>query len=332
MKVLVTGPDGLLGSNLVRELISRDYEVYAFVEKNKNLKTISCLDLKLIQGDILEKDDVMSATNNMDIIIHCAAMTNMYPPRIHKVNRVNIDGTKNVVSAALKNNVKRLIHVGTANSFKSGDIDKPGNELNDYVASHYGLDYMDSKYKAQQFVLDKVKNDGLDAVIVNPTFMIGPFDSKPSSGEMIRGVYNKKIPGYPLGGKNYVSVKDVSVAIVNAISKGKTGNCYILGNENLTYKDAFEKIARCTNSTPPKFKLTKSLIRFFGKVNSVLAKIFNLNPKITHELAILSSEFHYYSSEKAIKFLDLPQTPIEDAINQCYDWFIQNNYLSEKRD
>ena len=332
MNVLVTGPYGLLGSNLVRELISRNYKVFAFVEKNKRSETISELDLEIVRGDILVENDIMLAAKNMDIIIHCAAMTNMYPPRIEMVNRVNIDGTKNVVSAALKNNIKRLIYVGTANSFKSGDIDNPGNELNDYGATHYGLDYMDSKYKAQLLVLDKVKNDGLDAVVVNPTFMIGPYDSRPSSGEMIRGVHNKKIPGYPPGGKNYVSVKDVSIAIVNAITKGESGNCYILGNENLTFKDAFEKIARCTNSTPPKLKLTKSLIRLYGKVSSILANIFNLNPKITYELAIISSEFHYYSSEKAIKFLDLPQTPLEDAINQCYDWFIENNYLTEKKD
>jgi dihydroflavonol-4-reductase len=315
----------------VRELISRKYKVFAFVEKNKESKTISDLDLEMIQGNILEKSDVLSATEHMDVVIHCAAMTNMYPPRMEMVNKVNIQGTENMIAASQHNGVKRFIYVGTANSFRSGNKQNPGNELNEYGAGRYGLDYMDSKYKAQLIVLDKVQKEGLDAVVVNPTFMIGPYDSRPSSGEMIRGVYNKKVPGYPLGGKNYVSVKDVSVAISNAITKGKKGNCYILGNENLTYKEAFEKIARCTNSKAPRLKLSKSLIRTYGKGATIFAKIFNLNPKITHELAILASETHYYSAQKAVSELEMPQTPIEEAINECYNWFIENDYLTEKK-
>jgi dihydroflavonol-4-reductase len=161
--------------------------------------------------------------------------------------------------------------------------------------------------------------------------MIGPYDSRPSSGEMIRGVYNKQVPGYPTGGKNYVSVKDVSVAITNAITKGKKGNCYILGNENLTYKQAFDKIASCTNAKAPKLKFSKSLIRTYGKGSSIFAKIFNLNPKITHELAILASETHYYSSKKAVNELDMPQTPIEEAIHECYNWFVENDYITVKK-
>ena len=331
MNVLVTGPDGLLGSNLVRELISRKYKVFAFVEKNKESKTISDLDIEMIQGNILEKTDVLSATEGMDVVIHCAAMTNMYPPRMEMVNKVNIQGTENMIAASQHNGIKRFIYVGTANSFRSGNKENPGNELNEYGAGRYGLDYMDSKYKAQLIVLDKVQNEGLDAVVVNPTFMIGPYDSRPSSGEMIRGVYNKKVPGYPLGGKNYVSVKDVSVAISNAITKGKKGNCYILGNENLTFKEAFDKIARCTKSKAPRLKLSKSLIRTYGKGATIFAKIFNLNPKITHELAILASETHYYSAQKAVRELEMPQTPIEEAIHDCYNWFIENDYLTEKK-
>ena len=121
MNVLVTGPDGLLGSNLVRELISRKYKVFAFVEKNKDPKTISDLDLEMIQGNILEQSDVLAATKDMDVVIHCAAMTNMYPPRMEMVNKVNIQGTENMILAVQHNKVKRFIYVGTANSFRSGN-------------------------------------------------------------------------------------------------------------------------------------------------------------------------------------------------------------------
>jgi dihydroflavonol-4-reductase len=279
---------------------------------------------------LLDAKSVLAAIQGMDIVIHCAANTSMFPARQKMVNEVNISGTDNVISACQQSNVQRLIYVGTANSFGSGNKENLGTEKNSYNSFHYGLDYMDSKYIAQQRVLEKVKNEGLNALVVNPTFMIGPFDSRPTSGEMIRGVYNKKIPGYTLGGKNFVSVKDVAVAITNAITKGKIGECYILGNENLTYKEAFQKIARIVGVEPPKIKMNTPIVKAYGSVSSRLASFFNKVPKVTRELAILSSEIHFYSSEKAHYQLDMPQTPIEQAINECFEWFIENNYLTKK--
>lgn len=330
MKVLVTGSDGLLGNNLIRELLNRNYQVTAFIEAGKSSPTLLNLQIRKCSGNLLDAKSVLAAIQGMDIVIHCAANTSMFPARQKMVNEVNISGTDNVISACLQSNVQRLIYVGTANSFGSGNKENLGSEKNSYNSFHYGLDYMDSKYIAQQRVLEKVKNEGLNALVVNPTFMIGPFDSRPTSGEMIRGVYNKKIPGYTLGGKNFVSVKDVAVAITNAITKGKIGECYILGNENLTYKEAFQKIARIVGVEPPKIKMNTPIVKAYGSISSILASFFNKVPKVTRELAILSSEIHFYSSEKAQYDLDMPQTPIEQAINECFEWFIENNYLTKK--
>jgi len=327
MKVLVTGSDGLLGSNLVRELISRDYEVAGLIEKGSLSPTLEGLPIQKISGNILNKYDILKATFGMDIIIHCAANTSMFPARQSKVNQVNVIGTDNVIKACQTNKVKRMIYVGTANSFGSGCLEKLGSEKKSYQAFHYGLDYMDSKYRAQMNVLKKVQEEGFDAVVVNPTFMIGPYDSRPTSGAMILGVYEKKIPGYTVGGKNFVYVKDAAVAIANAIDLGKKGECYILGNENLSYKQAFEKIANITGVSPPKIRLSKNMVLIYGQFNSAIARIFNNKPKVTRELAILSNEFHYYSAEKARVELQMPQTPIETAIKECFDWFVENEYI-----
>jgi dihydroflavonol-4-reductase len=159
--------------------------------------------------------------------------------------------------------------------------------------------------------------------------MIGPYDSRPSSGEMILGIYFKKIPGYTLGGKNFVAVKDVAFAIANSITLGQKGQCYILGHENLSYKEAFEKISSVLNAPALKFKLSTGLVRFYGKTNSFLGKFLPFHPKISRELAILASESHFYSSEKAITELKMPQTPLEIAIAECYAWFDENNYLKK---
>lgn len=330
MKVLVTGADGLLGGNLVRELLNRNYQVGAFVFEESQAKTIEGLPIERFSGNILDFEKVKNVVVNYDYVVHCAASTSMFPPRSEAVNKVNIDGTKNIIKACELNGVKRMIYVGTANSFGSGTTAQLGVETNAYEAGKYGLDYMDSKYKAQQVVLQAVAAKTIDAVVINPTFMIGPYDSRPSSGELILNLYRNKIPGYTHGGKNWVAVKDVAYGIANALTIGEKGECYILGNENLSYKEAFEKIAKTIGVNPPKYKISKKILLAYGSLNSFLGKIFKFNPCLTRELAILGSEVHFYSAEKARKKLNIPQTPIEIAVKECYDWFQQNNYLSKK--
>ena len=329
VKVLVTGPDGLLGSNLIRELLNRGYSVTAMMENDKKSLTIENLPIQRIVANLLNTQDIINATVGVDIVIHCAASTSMFPARSEIINKVNIGGTQNIVDACKKNKVKRLIYVGTANSFGSGNLDNLGTEKNLYSSEHYGLDYMDSKYKAQLIVLENAKNGSLNAIVVNPTFMIGPFDSRPSSGEMLLSVYKRKIPGYTLGGKNFIAVKDVAVAITNAITNARNGECYILGNENLTYKQAFEKIAKTIGVNPPRIKFPTKAVLAFGKINSFLATTFKYTTKMPYELTLLSSEIHYYSSAKARDELGLPQTPIEVAIKDCFEWFLENGYLKK---
>lgn len=331
MKILVTGPDGVLGSNLVRELLNRSHEVSVLLLEGTKSPTLEGLPITSYYGDILKPGSLDAPFENHDIVIHCAAATNVFPARNEFVNVVNIEGSRNIVNACLKHSIQRLIYVGTANSFSFGTTkDKPGVEDTPYASLRYGLDYMDSKRYAQDLILQAVKEEGLPAVVVNPTFMIGPYDSKPSSGQMILALHQGKVPGYTSGGKNYVAVKDVAVAIANAIDKGRVGECYILGNENLTYKEAFDKLAHAIGAKPPKLKLADIVVKSYGAINSSLAKLFKFNPAVTKELAIISCDHHYYSVEKAKKELDLPQTPIETAVKECFEWFRENGYLSKK--
>ncbi|MBX2947998.1 MAG: NAD-dependent epimerase/dehydratase family protein [Crocinitomicaceae bacterium] len=331
MKVLVTGPDGVLGSNLVRELLKRNYDVSVLLLEGTNSPTLSGLPITSFYGNITNPESLNEPFSNQDVVIHCAAATNVFPPRNEFINKVNIEGTKNIADACLKHNIKRLIYVGTANSFSYGMTkDKPGVEDTPYLSVRYGLDYMDSKRYAQDYIIDAVKTKGLPAIVVNPTFMIGPYDSKPSSGLMILALHQGRVPGYTSGGKNYVAVKDVAFAIAQAIEKGRIGECYILGNENLTYREAFNKLAQAIDAKPPKRKLANSVVISYGVVNGIMAKLFKFYPAVTKELAIISCDHHYYSAEKARRELDMPQTPIEVAVKECFEWFKENGYLSKK--
>jgi dihydroflavonol-4-reductase len=327
MKILLTGPDGLLGSNLVRELLKRGHELHGLVQPNRPAKTLQGLNIKLIEGDVLNYETLERAGENMEVIFHLAALTNLWPARAALTRRVNIEGTANVIRLAKAKKVKRLIYVGTANSFSFGSKDKPGKEGTPYMCSRYNLDYMDSKYLAHQMVLRAVE-EGLPALVVNPTFMLGPYDSLPSSGTMVLAINSQKLRGYAPGGRNFICVKDAAVGIANAMDMGRIGESYIIGNENLTYKEAFGKMTRVLSVKSPKWPLPKWLILFYGRLNSILANISGKKPMVSYEMAMISCDTHYFSSEKAVRELDLPQSPIEDGIKDCFDWLEANGYVN----
>jgi len=329
MKVLVTGADGLLGNNLVRELLARNIEVSVLLfNQNKSNTVFDKLPLKRYYGNITDSKVVDEAVAGHDMVIHAAASTQVFPPRSQVIYQINVDGTKNVIDACLKHHIKRLIHVGTATSFPPGNKEHPGVESGDYCGFQYGLDYLDSKYKAQQLVLEAVKAKGLQAIIVNPTFMIGPYDGKPSSGAMVMALAQKKIPGYTDGAKTYIAVKDAAIAIANSLTVGKIGECYLLGNFNYTHHEAFKIIGNAIGAEPPQIKIPASLICIFGAINSMIGRISGKYPAITKEIAKLSVGYHCYSGEKARRELNMPCTDLSIAAKECKDWFVANGYLN----
>lgn len=327
MKIFITGADGMLGSNLLRKLLQEEHQIVTFLQPDRDIRTIENLAIEKKYGDILNKEDLIKAMAGCDIAIHMAANTNIWPSRSEIVRKVNIEGTSNVIEAVLNNKLKRLIYIGTANSFGYGSKENPGKEENPYKSYGYGLDYMDSKYEAQLLVLKEVKERQLPAVIVNPTFMLGAYDTKPGSGAMILAVYNKKVPGYSPGGRNYVYVNDVATAIVNAINRGKIGECYILGNRNMNYKEAFTLMADVVGVKPPKIKFPAFIAKSYGAISSAIANTFGTTPVVSYNMAKIACDGHYYTAEKAVKELGLPQTPVEHAIKEAFDWFVENGYI-----
>ena len=320
MKICITGANGFLASNIVRELLYRDYEVIGFIKTGEDITTIRDLNIIIKYGDILDYNSILEAIDGCDALIHTAASTALYPSRSEIQHRVNVEGTINVMNAALEKKVSKVIHIGTANSFGFGTKEKPGNEEAPYSCGKYKLDYMDTKYEAQQKVLDLVRTRNLPAVILNPTFMLGPYCGAYGSGQMLMAVKKRQTPGYSRGGRNFLYVKDAAVAVVNALTMGKTGECYILGNENLCFKEIFGKMAAVAGVTPPKLYIPGFAAKLFGLLLTGAGKIFGFTPVLTYRSAAMSFDFNYYFAGKAIKELKLPQTPIEVAIKEAYDW------------
>ena len=324
MRVLVTGADGLLGSNLVRALLERNHQVKAFLLPNSPSKTLEGLPIEKHIGNLLEPATVEAAMSDCDAVIHAAANTNIWPNRSEIVRRVNIDGTRHVVEAALKAGIQRMVYVGTANTFGFGSKASPGNETRPYHSAKYGLDYMDSKKAAQELILKAVQEKGLPALVVNPTFMLGPYDSKPSAGAMIVAIYQQKVPGYTSGGRNYIYVNDVAIAICNALTMGQVGECYIAGHQNMNYQEAFTTIANTIGVKPPSIPIPAFASKLYGAIGSLFGQLTGKAPTVSLPMARISTDEHYFSAQKAIKELHLPQTPIEQAIRESFDWMKAN--------
>ena len=327
MRILVTGADGMLGSNLVRLLLDRGHEVSVLIHPSSRSITLEGLKIKKHFGDILKPETLNPAVEGNEVVIHAAASTNLWPARSEIVRRINIEGTLNMIEAVLNHKTKLMIYIGSVNSLNSN-----GNSsaTNGSLKKKYGLDYIDSKYQALNVVLDAVKTRGLPAFAILPTLMIGPYDSLPGSGKMILALAQGRIKFYTSGGRNFIHVKDVSTAIANSLELGRIGEYYIAGNENLTYQAFFRKVAEIIALPEPQIRVPDWLVKIIGLFGSLSGPILKKQPLLTYPLARISCSTQFVNSEVTVKELNMSQTNIEVAIRECYDWFTENEYLKKQ--
>jgi len=320
--VLLTGANGFLGNHIARQLLEKQHTVRALLRPDNPTPTLDNLPVERISGDLQDRSAVVRAADGCQYIIHAAALASVNPARNKAVWNTNLTGTENVLRAARLTNVERLVYVGTANVFGFGTKEQPGNETSPYMGKRYGLDYMDSKYAASQRVLQS----GVPAVLVHPTFMVGPFDHKPTSGALLLGLYKGQVAGIPAGGKNYVHVADVAAATVNALNYGRTGEQYILGNQNLSYAEAFGIMAEVMNCPVPSFSVPKRLAWVVGQLCALQYRLTGRAARLNPAMVAVANDGHYFNVQKAIDELQLPQTPICNAIRDAFDWFRANGY------
>lgn len=323
MRVLVTGADGMLGSNLVRLLLERGHEVSVFLFPSSRSTTLDGLPIHKYYGDILDPDSLNIPLAGADAVIHAAASTSIWPSRSETVRKINIEGTKNVVGKVMEFKIGRLVYIGSASSVNTKG---PGNSKYPFPGAKFGLDYIDSKFHALNLVMDAFKTKSLPAVAILPTFMIGAYDSLPGSGKMILALAQGKLKFYSGGGRNFIHVNDVATAVANALEIPCIGKYYIAGNENLSYKSFFKKVADVAGKPCPKIKIPGWIVKSVGFVGSGISKMTNKPPLISYPMARISCENQFVASDDAIHELGMPQTPIELAIADCYNWFRGNGY------
>ena len=317
MQVLVTGADGLLGSHLVRVLLERGDSVRVLVHPDSASPTLEGLPLDRRAADLLSADDFLfEAVRGCRVVFHCAAVTDLRASR-ELVWKVNFDGTRRLLDACVRARVPRVVHTGSASSFGFGSLGNPGNEGHPFPPAYRGLAYMESKRRAADLLQSYVKSGALEVVTVAPTFLLGAYDWRPSSGELIRQFVRRGFPFVSPGGRNFVYAGDAARLLAAAAERGRNGEDYIAGGHNLSYLDFFARVARIHGGVrPPRWVLPPSLILAAGWWGSVLSRISGKPAVLDTTLARLSLYGTYYSAEKAVRELGLGRTPIDAAISE----------------
>ncbi len=311
----------------MRAALEDGYFVRAFIQRGRQLNVLDGLPIERFEGDLLEMQDIQRALQGCQMVIHTAGTTAIYPSRADWIWKINHGAVVDLAKAVRAVGITRFIHISSACTFGYGSKQKPGDENSPYLGAKFHLDYMDSKWQAQDYLLKEHAKNDLPVIIINPTYMIGEYDTKPGSGQMVISVAKRQVPGYTAGGKCVVYVGDVARAAVNALKMGRPGQCYITGGQNLSYQEFFSLIAQASGARALTTKLPRWLAVTSGFVMEYLAKLTGKPPRLTGVMARMSSDGHYYSSAKAIKELALPQTSPDVAIRRAVAYFRQIGYL-----
>jgi dihydroflavonol-4-reductase len=321
LKVLVTGATGFIGGNLARALTVKGYEVRALVRPGSSTLTLENTGVEEVPGDLLDPPSLAQAMKGCQAVFHCAALYTFWSRDPRLVYRVNVEGTRSVLEEAWKARVEKVVYTSTVSTI---GIPKGGVGTEELEASPKDLvgHYKRSKYQAEREAMT-AWGRGLPMVVVNPAAPVGPWDVKPTpTGGIIRDFLRGKLPAYINTGMNLVDVEDVAQGHILALEKGKPGQRYILGNRNMTLKEIFEVLEGLTGKRGPRFKVPLNLAIALGMVDHLIeGKILRRRPQIPLEGLRVAQKPMYVTSEKAVKELGLPQSPVEGALERAVHWF-----------
>lgn len=324
-RYIVTGANGHIGNVVIRKLLERGHEVTALVLPNEDVSPLSGLQVKLIYGDVTDRAFVMNLIEQDAVVLHFAGIIDIGTLPKEVIEKVNLGGTKNIVDACVANQAKKLIFLSTVHII---DPQKEGDVLVEPVefsAEKVMGDYAKTKVKATEYILDACQNRGLNATILYPSGVLGPYDYKISElGQVILDYMNHKLTAYVKGGYNFVDVRDVADAVLNAVEKGRKGEGYIVSGRVMSLKELLTTVNRKLGrkKLPPKIALW--FVMMFAGLSNFYYKVRNKKPVFSKfSLLTLNSNCNF-SNAKAKTELDFEPMPIEKSVYDAIDWFIEN--------
>ena len=325
MKVLLLGGNGLLGHNVLKQLLQQGHEIHALLRSSLDRDASKWQGMServtLYQGSLLDDVALQAAAEGCDAIINCAGVTDMSLLRYEDYLSVNRDLCHRLVLLMERLHITRLVHTSTANTIGFGTPSQSANEQSQMQApfsrSYYGL----SKREGEEILLEAVrKHPEWHIVIVNPGFMVGAYDTKPSSGVLLLTGYRKLLMVAPRGGKSFVHVSDAAVAVANALECGQNGHRYLLTGENLTLKEFYQLQAKVCGYRQWIVPLPNTVLAVAGWCGDLL-RLCGLRMQVSTRNVRQLMVREYYDNAAAHAELIMPQTPIEQAVSDFFEWY-----------
>ena len=327
MKALVTGATGFIGSAITRQLLDSGADVRVLVRATSDCRNIEGLEVERVEGDIRDAASIRAALDGCDTLFHAAAYFTHWAKDRRRFYDVNVGGTRATLGAALEVGVERVVYTSTNNAVGAYGP-SPSTEEVQFNYWSTGDHYSISKYLAEVEAF-KLGAKGLPLVVVNPTLVVGPNDIRPtSSGQLIIEVASGNLPVYVDGWVNIVDVDDVARGHVLAASKGRLGERYLLGNQNLSVEAYFHMIAAAAGVAPPRFKAPYVAALGVAHWYELVSRFTNRHPTATVSELKIGRLGETYDCSKAVDELGLPQTPVEECIQRSVDWFRSNGSIS----
>ncbi len=326
MDVLVTGGTGFVGANLVRALLADGYRVRALVRGGSSRKALAGCPVEIVGGDLLEPDSLKRAVTGCRWVFQVAADYRLWAPDQPLLYRTNVDGTRNVLEACAGARVERVVYTSSVGALGIPKGGLPGTE-----ATAVRLQEMIGPYKRSKFLAERIAEEyaarGLPVVIVNPSNPFGPWDVKPTpTGQMIVDFLKGRMLGTLDTGLNLVHVADVARGHILAAQKGRVGEKYILGHRNCSLAEIFAMLARITGLPAPRHRVPYSIVWLAAVFMDGVARVTGKPPRVPLTGVRMAKKHMYFSADKAVRELGLPQTPVERALGDAVDWFVAQGY------
>jgi dihydroflavonol-4-reductase len=324
----LTGGTGFVGASLARHLLERGFRVRALVRRGSDRRNLDGLDVETVAGGLLDKDALAAGCAGARYVFHVAADYRIWVPDPEEMRRVNVDGSVNVVRAAAAAGVERVVYCSSVAAIMPPHGRTPVDESSRYpgVDAVPG-DYKKSKYLAELAVLELAAK-GAPVVAVNPAAPIGPYDRKPTpTGQILVDFLNGRMPSYIDTGLNVVHVSDVAQGHLLAAQRGRVGERYILGGENLSLKGILDILSELTGRPAPRFKTPYAVAYGFAALDTAFARLTGGRPRAPLDAVRMARHFMWYDCGKAKRELGYAPGPARRALADAAAWFQANGYV-----
>ncbi len=325
-RALVTGATGFVGANLIELLNQQGWHTRALRREKSSLKALAGLEYESALGDVTELDALRNAMRDIEVVFHVAAVATYWNTTTEHMYRVNVDGTRNVLQAAREMGARRVVCTSSVAALGLPPFGQQFDESATFNMRPSDFYYGHSKAEAEK-VIQQYVADGSDVVTVNPAVIMGPRDINLIGGKAVIQAAKTGIPIYTTGGVCVIDVADVCAGHVAAAERGRRGERYILGGENLTYKELLTTVTQVVGKPKPVLQIGRAPMQAISRVVDAAQRVIKFELPLSGDQMRYSTETFWFNSSKARRELGLTTRPFVESVRRTYDWYRANGYL-----